>query len=971
MFARYLPRTLAMLLLCVAFPVTAQVLVSSDFLRSAEGSVTLRILEEKTNAPVAYASVYLTAKNDTLITNFTLTDTTGTATLAKVARGTYLLTVEMLGYKTYRKEYYFTKEKEDLGLIRLPDDVEMLDAARVTAIGNPVEIRQDTVIFNASSFQLGQNQMLEDLLRRMPGMEVGSDGSVKYNGETIQKITVGGKTFFFDDPKMALRNLPARVVDKVKVIDKVSDSEQFTGVAANREKVMDLEFKKEFQEGWFGNAKASAGATLNSEEKNPLNDNRGLLYNGSLLLSGYNPKDQLTLIGNAYNAPLMGRSDAILSVAYTDDDGDVTSSYTTGGLLTDSQAGLNYNTTRIKGLESTAMARYDHSFRDSRSFSRRTTFGSGDDLLSESDFVLSERTEDVKINLELKNTTRKKILFQFTPTLRYRRVRSDQQEESRSESSGQWRNSAAAASSSLSGQFRHEADLAFGLRNLGNSRRSLTLNASYNRTEYDADSRDSTVTRVVETADPFTRDLRYEIGNRSFGSSAGLTYVEPLAKGWVLSASLSGNWSRRDNRKEATDMQTHARDAYLSTALLSRYDYYIGNLRFQYRKGTTSFQFGARAQETLHELHSVSRGIETLSGKDDWIFDWSPYLIFRCFKEQLHLTVSYLGNTIRPSAVNLLPTLNLTVPARLRTGNIYLKPSNSQFFSVDLSWSIPQRQISLSAMNTGRLFTRQTVTASWFDENGIQYGIPVNAAEPGYEYTLYSYFNAPLSGDKRLTINLNLNLRAGQSVSYQNIRRIEGFDAGNFDYTAFMADFWGDSEGDRFYSGTSGFSKSRTRTLALGPEVKLSYRGDRITATLWAGADYNRSRYALDPKADTDTWYNRIGAYVMGQLPYGFELSSRGGYHFFSGYPEGYDAPYLKWDVAVARTIRQFTFELQVNDILGSSRAMRHIATANYVEDLLQNQLGRYFFVQVKWNFGKLNESHSARANQAVWDMMY
>ena len=77
----------------------------------------------------------------------------------------------------------------------------------------------------------------------MPGMEVTKDGTMKYNGETIQKITVGGKTFFFADPKMALKNLPAKVVDKVKVIDKVSDSVQFTGVSTNREKVMDLEFK--------------------------------------------------------------------------------------------------------------------------------------------------------------------------------------------------------------------------------------------------------------------------------------------------------------------------------------------------------------------------------------------------------------------------------------------------------------------------------------------------------------------------------------------------------------------------------------------------------------------------------------------------------------------------------------------------------------------------------------------------------
>ena len=239
------------LLLCCGLlgllPARAQFIPGGIFDRN-QGSVLVKVLEEKTEKPVPFASAYLTAKNDTLITNFALTDTTGLARITKVMRGTYVLTVEMLGYKTYNKEHYFSfdwsRDSVDLGVVHLAEDAQLLDAAHVSAIGNPIEIRQDTIIFNAASFQVGQNQMLEDLLKRMPGMEVTKDGIVKYNGEQIQKITVGGKTFFFDDPKMALKNLPAKVVDKVKVIDKVSDSEQFTGVSTDREKVMDLEFKQ-------------------------------------------------------------------------------------------------------------------------------------------------------------------------------------------------------------------------------------------------------------------------------------------------------------------------------------------------------------------------------------------------------------------------------------------------------------------------------------------------------------------------------------------------------------------------------------------------------------------------------------------------------------------------------------------------------------------------------------------------------
>ncbi len=962
------------LLFLTAAPAIAQVYVSSEFLRSAEGSVQVRVLEQKSDAPIPYASVYLTAKNDTLITNFTLTDTTGLATLKKVARGTYRLTVEMLGYRTYNAEQYFTKELEDLGVIRLPEDIELLDAARVTAIGNPIEVKQDTIIFNASSFQMGQNQMLEDLLRRMPGMEVGADGSVRYNGETIKKITVGGKTFFFDDPKIALRNLPAKIVDKVKIIDKVSDTEQFTGVATDREKVMDLDLKQEFKQGWFGNARAGAGSTL-SGQNDDLNDRRGLLYSGNLLLSGYSETDQLTLIGNAYNAPLRGNGDAVISVVYDDDDGNAAST-SSDGLVSDAQAGVNYNTTRMKGLDVTGMARYDHSFRDSRSRSERTSFVTeGPDLLSHNESILFDRKDDIKVNLELKNTDRKKILFQFSPVVRYDRRRSDQTAESRSETEqpagNAFVNSAASANSAESKRLRHEADLTFGLRNLGDSRRNVTLRASYSATDYDAASRDSSVTRFASAASPLVNDLRYDTGNRSFSSSAGLTYVEPLAKRWVLSTAVTGNWTRRDNRKDAFDMSTGLRSEAYSTALQSRYDYYTGSLQFQYRKGQTSLQIGARVQETCHETRSFSRGVETVTGQDEWLFDWSPYLNFRHNKGQFRFSASYRGSTIRPSAENLLPTLDISVPTRLRTGNIYLKPSASHISTFDVSWNNPKSQANFSVMGNARIIARQNVTASWFDASGVQYSIPVNARKPGVGTTVYAYIGFPLSADKRLRMGGNLNASLVRSVSYQNVRRIEGFDPDGFDYAAFMAGFWGDSWGSRFYSGASGFEESITRSLNIAPYLSLSYRGEHISATLSGGTAYSGSRYSLDPAADTRAWSSRVNGYVGWTTSGGLELASRCSYHFFAGFPEGFNEPYVSWDAYLAKSIKQFVVELHVNDILGSTRTTRHIATANYVEDSQRNQLGRHAFLTLKWNFGRLNETRNAKANNVVWQMMY
>ena len=173
----------------------AQVFIINDNVyqeRMAEIKAT--VVDSLTNEPVPFASVYVMPSKDTTITNFTLSDAKGEATLDEVPFGSYVFHVEMMGYKPFVKERYFRESKVDMGTVRLQEDKLFLKAATVTDVGNPIVIKKDTVEFNASSFRVGANAMLKDLLLRMPGMEITEDGKVKFNGEEIDKITVGGRT---------------------------------------------------------------------------------------------------------------------------------------------------------------------------------------------------------------------------------------------------------------------------------------------------------------------------------------------------------------------------------------------------------------------------------------------------------------------------------------------------------------------------------------------------------------------------------------------------------------------------------------------------------------------------------------------------------------------------------------------------------------------------------------------------------
>ena len=193
---------------------SAQVLNYDMIERNANTDVKLTLKDSRSSKPISWASVYLVPAGDTTITHFALSDDKGDVLLKEVPVGKYELNAEIIGYNPHKKVY--------------------------------------TIEFNASSFRVSENAMLEDLIKKMPGMEVADDGTVTLNGEKIDKITVGGKTFFFNDPTAALKNLPAKIVDKIKVIDKTKDEAAGSGIVTkdDKEKVMDVELKEEYTEGW-------------------------------------------------------------------------------------------------------------------------------------------------------------------------------------------------------------------------------------------------------------------------------------------------------------------------------------------------------------------------------------------------------------------------------------------------------------------------------------------------------------------------------------------------------------------------------------------------------------------------------------------------------------------------------------------------------------------------------------------------
>ncbi len=951
------------LLLCLGFPARAQVFIINDNLFQGRMSeIKTTVLDSLTNEPVGFASVYVIPSKDTTITNFTLTDAKGEAKLDEVPYGSYVFHVEMLGYKPFVKERYFRDRQVDMGTIRLQVDEQFLQAAVVTDVGNPIVVKKDTVEFNASSFRVGANAMLKDLLKRMPGMEITEDGKVKFNGEEIDKLTVGGRTFFFNDQSTALNNLPASVVDKIRVIDRESEQTRASGLQdGKREKVLDVALKKEYEKGWFGNAGFKGGATLGDKDDDVLRDNRGLLWSANALVSAYSEKDQVTVIANGQN---INDSNSVFIIM--DDEGERTSAGQ--GLSTAAQLGVNANTTRIKDVETTVSVNYKYTDTESGFKADRITYQDAGNL--NSSVENSSQSYDNGLSAEMEFEKEKgKVWFHVRPSFRYNTTNSFSTNSTETTKQGTFLNSSENTSRNLSDYYYASFDSDVTFRELWGKKERAVFMDVY--ASYSTGGGDKTETSVLTTSSgKDSRTMRYDdLGTRSnFGGQ--FRYTEPINDKWIIAATADFRLSQLDNIRDAYDAAGR-NDYYSSVSNTHAIDQEYG-LTAQYKFGENSWiTVGSDLLGVLNETYSKSYGVEDTTGKDEWSWFVTPTFRFQHTKGNDRFRVSASGYSQRPGNSRMLPVLNISNPSRLSLGNVYLKPYSSTYFNANWSRNNREKFSTLMVYLYGQVNKNPIGSALWYDDDGILYTIPVNAAKPSVNASVLLNYTTPLDAKKIWSMTLSASSGFSSAVSYQTTSTLPALDKDTFDYSAFMAGFWGDGSGDRFYGGLSGFSESQTRSVNPSAGISVKYNQGRWNLSAGVYTSGRIARYTLNPKADLntlDTYFNIDGSYTT---KHEFEINSDLAYVLYKGYAEGYGQPEWQWNAEISKNIGAFNLSVKVHDILNQTRNLTHTVTANYEEDTHRLIMGRYVLFGVKWNFGKMNAAHSQRAQSAAWNMIF
>jgi len=301
----------------IALLISVIIFSHSSFCQTIKVSGSVKETDE--NKPVKNAVIALLTFPDSVLYKFTRTTTEGKFLIKEVKPGKYILMTTHPYYADLLDEVEIKNDVE-LPLINLTSKSKLLQEV-IVKTGSPLRIKGDTTIYTADSFKVSANANVEELLKKLPGIQVDKDGKIKAMGESVSKVLVDGEEFFGDDPGMAVKNLRADAVKEVQVFDKKSEQAEFTGIDDGKtQKTINLKLKENKKTGYFGKVDVAAGPQNHIENR----------YNDNLLFSSFKGKRKFSaflLNGNTGQDRLSWQDEQKYGdnnyTVSTDDNGDI------------------------------------------------------------------------------------------------------------------------------------------------------------------------------------------------------------------------------------------------------------------------------------------------------------------------------------------------------------------------------------------------------------------------------------------------------------------------------------------------------------------------------------------------------------------------------------------------------------------------------------------------------------------------
>ena len=867
--------------------------------------------------PMMQATVRLLRSDSTFVKG-TAADIDGYFAIAGVSPGKYIVEASFVGYRPAFANVTVAGKPVTLPAIVMSETSNLLKELTVTGIKTPMKVMTDTIEFNADSYMTRPNAVVEDLLKRLPGVEVDSDGKITANGKEITKILVDGKEFFSDDPKVASKNLPAELVDKLQVVDRKSDLARLTGVDDGEdETVINLTVKKGMKNGWFGVAEAGYGT-----------DSR---YAGSFNVSRFQSENQFTLLGNFNNINQLG---------FTDGNGNRFRRFGGDNGISESQAiGMNFNVGNGEILRVGGDVMYSHSTKDTRQRSERQYLFPDSTSYNSSRKNTSDRGHNIRGDFKMLWQPDSFNTLEIRPNFSYNINRSASVDSAVTRAGDRLLtpvNRTLNDINSRGNSFELGARLIYTHNFKQRRGRSFSVMANYRMSNVH-EKENSYSSKLFYLFNDSTDIYDQFTNNHTWMNSvmSRATWTEPLgnpANGnyLTLSYQMTYRWNNADklvyDRVADPDQDGLWTDVY-NNELSNRFrnNFFTQNIRLGYKKvsRTTNAEVGLALVPSRSASVNLTDPDKSIPVRQVW--NIAPFLRYRYkMGKSRSLAVNYRGRSSEPSMTQLQPVADKSDPLRVVQGNPDLDPSFTHHLMVRYQDFNAEAQRSMMVMADFDLVQNSIVSKTTY--NGLT----------GGQLTTYENVNGVWNGrvmfmtsfpfrNKKWTFNNHIFTMLNRNVGFSNGLR------------------------------------NATMTVMVNEAPSLSFRPENLEVQLRPFYRLQTAHSSL-PSVVGTTVHNygfRIdGTYYT---PFGLSINTDLDYTASTGYSAGYDQNRWMWNAQLSYQFlksQAATVAVKVYDILGMTKNVRRTINASYIEDIDYNALTRYFMVTFSYRFNTFGKGN-------------
>ena len=896
------------------------------FAQQSGVNVTGSVVEQGSDTPIEQATVRLLNVKDSAMVRGVVSARNGSFTLKNVKKGSYLLHITFIGYDPLYQPLQITGKKNpvNVGKLELSDGAIELGEAVVIGKAPEVTVRNDTVEYNADSYKVTEGSVLEDLLKKMPGVEVDSEGKITVNGKEVKKVMVDGKEFFSDDPKVASKNLPAKMIDKLQVLDKKSDMAQMTGFDDGEEEtVINLTVKPGMKQGWFGNAYGGYG----SKDR----------YEGNAMVNRFVNNDQITFMGGANNTNNMGFSDlASTMFSGMGGGGGRRGGFGAGsGITSSGNAGLNFSKEfKPDKLTLGGNTRYSHSDNDARSKSDRQNILPGDSSSYDNSEAMSRTKSDnfgVDFRLEWKPDTMTQLIFRPSFSLSHS-MNDNFSDATTLDNERDTVNTNKSSNYSESNGYNLNASIDFS-RKLNNKGRVFSATLSGGNSDSYSDGMNRSDIVYFNQTDALKNsiiDQRSRYDNKGFNYRAYVSWVEPIGHNNFIQATYSISQRKQEALKNVYNQDAdgiyNVLDSAYSQSYRNNFISQRASLSFKSQREKFNYTIGLNLAPSYPSSENFV-GDTTLSKITRKVVNLSPMAQFNyMFDKRTNLRIMYNGRTSQPSMTQLQPVADISDPTNITIGNPDLNPRYTNNVFIRFQQFTPEKQRAFMIMANGSYIINDIVSYTSYNQ------------ETGVKTTTYKNVNGNYSGNVRMMLNTPLK---NKKFSINSMT---------------MASF----------ANSNGYineEKNTNRNLILSERGGIDFRSSYLDLGVNGNIRYNATSNSLQKENNQNTFNYGAGGYTTIYLPLNFKIESDVNWSTNSGYGDGFKQNEVLWNASASKSFlknNQGTLRFKIYDILQQRSNISRSVTASYIQDSEYNTLGSYFMVHFIYRFSIFKGGASA-----------